>query len=209
MKIVAVTMAKAELKDHHGRRPRLRGPGYLPESYFQSNHAIQVGDFANVLLSDRGLMLDQDNGLWTHPVAQKERVALSPVRTQTVEHYAIEELGVHGLGDYEIITPNIGRVFDQWNFRASGAPSMEAALAQEMRSNPALRLMVVQGRYDTLTQVGDTLYILDQTDIPRARLTMTYFDGGHMLEPKPEAMRAIRAFLSFASPAAAAQGDRP
>jgi len=89
------------------------------------------------------------------------------------------------------------RVFHQWNFRASGAPSMEVTLAQEMQGNLKLRLMVVQGRYDTLTQVGDTLYVLDQTDIPRARLTIAYFDGGHMLEPKPEAMSAIREFVAF------------
>lgn len=185
--------------------PALSG---IPESYFQSKNTIQVGDFANLLLHGQGLMLDQDNGLWTHPIGQKARVAPSPVQTQTVERYATEELGVHGLGTYEIITPNIMRVFHQWNFRASGAPSMEVVLAREMKSNPQLRLMVVQGRYDTLTQVGDTLYILDQTDLPRARLTMTYFDGGHMLEPKPEAMRAIRSFLSATGPAATAGGKR-
>lgn len=173
--------------------PALSG---LPESYFRSHHTIQVGDFANQLLRDRGLILDQDNGLWTHPVGRKPWVTLSPVRTQTMERYATRELGVHGLGTYQIMTPNIMRVFCQWNFRVSGAPSMEVTLAREMRRNRRLRLMVVQGRYDTLTQVGDTLYVLDQTDIPRARLTIAYFDGGHMLEPKPEVMNAIRAFLA-------------
>jgi hypothetical protein len=65
-----------------------------------------------------------------------------------------------------------------------------------MRNDPKLRLMVVQGRYDTQTQVADTLYVLDQTDVPRERLTMTYFDGGHMLEAKPDVMGAIRAFVA-------------
>jgi hypothetical protein len=44
--------------------------------------------------------------------------------------------------------------------------------------------------------VADTRYVLDQTDIPRQRLEIAYFDGGHMLEPKPEVMTAIRAFLA-------------
>jgi len=67
-----------------------------------------------------------------------------------------------------------------------------------MRDEPRLRLMVVQGRYDTQTQVADTRYVLDQTDIPRRRLSMVYFDGGHMLEPKPEVMSAIRSFMAGA-----------
>jgi hypothetical protein len=65
-----------------------------------------------------------------------------------------------------------------------------------MRDNPRLQLMVLQGRYDTQTQVADTRYVLDQTDIPRERLSMAYFDGGHMLEPKPDVMAAIRAFVA-------------
>jgi surfactin synthase thioesterase subunit len=65
-----------------------------------------------------------------------------------------------------------------------------------MRNDPQLRLMVVQGRYDTQTQVADTRYVLDQTDIPRERFTMAYFDGGHMLEAKPEVMSVIRAFVA-------------
>jgi hypothetical protein len=59
-----------------------------------------------------------------------------------------------------------------------------------------VRLLVVQGRYDTQTQVADTRYVLDQTDIPRDRLEMAYFDGGHMLEPKPEVMKAIRGLIA-------------
>jgi hypothetical protein len=103
---------------------------------------------------------------------------------------------VHGLGGYEIITPNDLQVFEAWNYRTSGAPSLEVTLADEMRQDPRLRLMVVQGRYDTQTQVADTRYVLDQTDIPRQRLTMAYFDGGHMLEPTAEVMSAIRSFMT-------------
>jgi carboxypeptidase C (cathepsin A) len=88
------------------------------------------------------------------------------------------------------------QVFEAWNFRTRGAPSLEDTLAQEMHDDPHLRLLVVQGRYDTQTQVADTRYVLDQTDIPRERLTIAYFDGGHMLEPKPEVMSAIRDFLA-------------
>jgi carboxypeptidase C (cathepsin A) len=174
------------------RLPALCG---IPESYFVSHHTIEVGDFANQLLRDRGLVLDGNNGLWTHPAGAKRPKDGYIAYSSGFARYARQELGVKGLGSYEIVTPNDMQVFEAWNYRTSGVPSLEATLADEMRHDPRLRLMVVQGRYDTQTQVADTRYVIDQTDIPRQRLTMAYFDGGHMLEPTTEVMRAIRAFM--------------
>lgn len=175
------------------RLPALCG---IPESYFVSHHTIEVGDFATALLHDQGLVLDGNNGLWTYRVGAKRPKDGYVAYSRGMARYASGELRVQGLGSYQIITPNDMQVFESWNFRTSGAPSLEVTLAQEMRANPHLRLLVVQGRYDTQTQVADTRYVLDQTDIPRARLTMAYFDGGHMLEPKPEVMTAIRKFVA-------------
>lgn len=174
------------------RLPALCG---IPQSYFLSHHTIEVGDFATALLKDRGLVLDGNNGLWTRPAGAKPPREGYIAYSSGITRYAGDELRVRGLGSYQILTPNGMQVFESWNFRTRGAPSLEVTLAQEMREDPHLRLMVVQGRYDTQTQVADTRYVLDQTDIPRQRLTMAYFDGGHMLQPKPEVMAAIRAFL--------------
>ena len=175
------------------RLPELSG---IPESYLVAHHTIEVGDFATALLQDRGLVLDGNNGLWTHRAGAKPRQDGYIAYSNGIARYARDQLQVHGIGAYEIITPNDMQVFEGWNFRSSGAPSLEGTLAQEMRDEPHLRLMVVQGRYDTQTQVADTRYVLDQTDVPRERLTMAYFDGGHMLEPKPEVMRLIRDFVA-------------
>lgn len=175
------------------RLPALCG---IPESWLVSHHTIEVGDFATALLHDQGLVLDGNNGLWTYPAGAKRPKDGYIAYSRGIERYASGELRVQGLGSYQIVTPNGMQVFEAWNFRTSGAPSLEATLAAEMRDNPHLRLLVVQGRYDTQTQVADTRYVLDQTDIPRERLTMAYFDGGHMLEPKPEVMTAIRRFVA-------------
>jgi hypothetical protein len=175
------------------RLPELSG---IPKSYFVSHHTIEVGDFATALLQDRGLVLDGNNGLWTHPAGAKSHGNGYIAYSSAMTRYATDTLRVQGLAPYEIITPNDVQVFEAWNFRTSGAPSLEDTLAQEMHDDPHLRLLVVQGRYDTQTQVADTRYVLDQTDIPRERLTIAYFDGGHMLEPKPEVMSAIRDFLA-------------
>ncbi|MGH8199840.1 MAG: S10 family serine carboxypeptidase-like protein [Steroidobacteraceae bacterium] len=175
------------------RLPALCG---IPQSYFITHHTIEVGDFASALLQDQKLVLDGNNGLWTYRAGAKRPRDGYVAYSSGMARYAREELRVQGLGSYGIITPNDMQVFESWNFRTSGASSLEGTLAQEMRGDPHLRLLVVQGRYDTQTQVADTRYVLDQTDIPRGRLRIAYFDGGHMLQPKSEVMTAIRAFLA-------------
>jgi carboxypeptidase C (cathepsin A) len=175
------------------RLPALCG---IPQSYFVGHHTIETGDFATVLLQDQKLVLDGDNGLWTYRVGAKRPKDGYVAYSRGIARYAHDELQMQGLGSYEIITPNDMQVFGSWNFRTSGASSLEGTLAEEMRDDPHLRLLVVQGRYDTQTQVADTRYVLDQTDIPRDRLRIAYFDGGHMLEPKSEVMTAIREFLA-------------
>ena len=174
------------------RLPALCG---IPESYFVSHHTIKVGAFSTELLHDRGLVLDGDNGMWTHRAGARPPPHPYVAYAVNMTRYAREELQVRGLGSYHIFTPNDTRVFEEWHYRTSGAPSLEDTLAQEMAGNARMRLLVLQGRYDNQTQVADTRYVLDQTDIPRSRLTIAYFNGGHMLEPTPEVMRAIRAFL--------------
>jgi carboxypeptidase C (cathepsin A) len=158
----------------------------IEESYFVSHHTIEVGDFATALLHDQGLV----------PAGAKSPENRYIAYADGIARYASDELRVQGLGSYDITTQNGMQVFEGWNFRTRGAPSLEVTLAEEMRNDPQLRLMVVQGRYDTQTQVADTRYVLDQTDIPRERFTMAYFDGGHMLEAKPEVMSVIRAFVA-------------
>jgi carboxypeptidase C (cathepsin A) len=175
------------------RLPALSG---IPASYFVAHNTIETGDFATALLHDQGLVLDGNNGLWTYRVGAKRPRDGYVAYSKGIARYVSDELRVHGLGSYLILTPNDMQVFESWNFRTSGAPSLEVTLAQEMRDDPHLWLLVVQGRYDTQTQVADTRYVLDQTDIPRERLKIAYFDGGHMLEPKPEVMTAIRMFLA-------------
>ena len=104
----------------------------------------------------RGLVLDGNNGLWTYRVGAKRPQDGYVAYSKGIARYVSDELRVHGLGAYLILTPNDMQVFESWNFRTSGAPSLEVTLAEEMRDDPHLRLLVVQGRYDTQTQVADT-----------------------------------------------------
>ena len=142
------------------RLPALIG---IPERYFREHHTIVVEDFNKDLLHDQGLVLDRNNGMETLPAAKfkteddTDFTAMLAGITKNFEAYARTELGVSGLGDYLAITPSAMAVYYGWNFYTSGDRSLDATLSKAMKANPRLRVLVVQGRYDTLTELGETL----------------------------------------------------
>lgn len=179
----------------------------IPESYFREHDTILIDNFNDELLKDRGLVLDGNNGLDTHAKEaapgedhSRDFAAEFVALTNAMEKYAAGELGVRNLGRYYTVTPTLMRLFDQWNFFTTGARSLDITLAQVMKDSPMARILVVQGRYDTLTTLGVTEYTMDQTDVPRDRITTAYFDGGHFLIPTEESMSAIHGFLSGPTP---------
>jgi carboxypeptidase C (cathepsin A) len=176
------------------RLPELIG---IPVSYFRDNRTIEVKDFRTQLLKEEKLVLNGGNGLYTRSAADpqpKDTTGYEGLQAVARRYYA-DVLEVRNLGDYELLTPNIDAVFNAWNFRTTGAMALDATLAQAMKNNPKLRVFVPQGRYDTLTEIGETHYTMAQTDMPRDRYTIAYFDGGHMLVPTSEIVDALRAFL--------------
>jgi len=167
----------------------------IPLHYFVANHTIQTGNFKKALLSEEGRVLNGSNGQWSRPEDASPRKHPYAGFSAAITRYAEKNLGVHGIGPYRIFTPNAMAVFHDWSFKIQGQPSLLATLANEMQNNKGLRLMVVQGRYDTQTQVADTIYTLHQVTLPDSRVLIKYFNGGHMLEPKPRIMDAIEAFI--------------
>lgn len=170
----------------------------IPESYFRANNSLIVRNFNAELLRDENLQVDRNNGLNT------EVLGTTPDRdfakafmglNSAMKRYTRTELKAPNLGDYDMLTRDYAKVFGEWNFFTTGAPSLDVTMASEFRRNPKLHLLVAQGRYDTLTNMGTTEYTLSQTDIPADRYSIAYFDGGHMLLPTPEIMSAIRSFL--------------
>jgi len=51
-----------------------------------------------------------------------------------------------------------------------------------MQEDPALRILVVNGEYDTLTTCDDTYYAVSIIEAPlRERVTVKCYIGGHMM----------------------------
>lgn len=115
--------------------------------------------------------------------------------------------------------PMNGQIFGKWRWdhKVGGDWSQPLAntgvdLAQAMVSNPALRVLVVNGYYDLATPFSATEYMIDHLGLPpgyREHLTMKYYDAGHMMYVNPEALvqlkRDVDAFLESTSRVTPAQ----
>ncbi len=73
-------------------------------------------------------------------------------------------------------------------------------LANSMRRNPEMKVMVASGYYDLITPFFDAEYTFSRNGIPHDRVQFTYYEGGHMMynhQPSFDKLAAdIRAFLS-------------
>jgi carboxypeptidase C (cathepsin A) len=54
-------------------------------------------------------------------------------------------------------------------------------LGETMRRNPAMKVMVANGYYDLITPFFDAEYTFARNDIVTDRVTMTYYEAGHMM----------------------------
>lgn len=171
----------------------------IPERYFRENRTISVADFNRELLRGEGLVLDRNNGLETHPTTVEGAsgaVSYDAFAANIADYYA-HELKVSGLGEYWLSTPPREGA-RPWNFNTTGAPALDVTLAKLMGDNPGIRVHVMQGRYDTLTDLGTTEYVLAQTDLPRSRLSFSFYDGGHLVANTPESNANLRKFIAGA-----------
>lgn len=172
--------------------PRVIG---IPESYFRRHGKITVSGFNAELLKAEGRVLDRNNGLASYPAGETQPGYQETAYRRTFQALARETLGVpESLGEFLLINPDVGR---QWiSTPVAGAPGLDVVLEDIFASDPDIRLLVMQGRYDTLTDLGVTEHMIHHTKLPPQRRSIAYYDGGHAIIPTAEAMGAVRGFLA-------------
>jgi len=169
----------------------------IPERYFRESGRITVGNFNAELLRAEGKVLDSNDGRYAMaasavPDSLDTRYGAFITASNA---YMADELGATGIGDYRLFDPAMSDP-GYWTMRIAGDPALDVTLARLIADHPAMKLLVLQGRYDTLTDLGTTEYVLGQTDIPPSRYRIAYFDGGHMLMPAAEALDPLRAMIA-------------
>jgi len=188
----------------------------LDKSYIlKSNLRILMHRFQKELLADRGLAIgrldgrfmgDEIDDLSDGPhLGDASSYQISGAYTAALNHYLASELKVSM--DRPYITSN-DQVYKNWNWRPvpegqQWEPSfvnVTRKLAETMRRNPEMKVMVASGYYDLICPFFDAEYTYSRNGIERGKVHMTYYEAGHMMYThEPDFVKLandIRSFLS-------------
>jgi carboxypeptidase C (cathepsin A) len=177
----------------------------------RSRLRVNATRFTKELLREDGLAVGRLDGRYTadeiddvaeRPSFDAGSAAISaPYAAGLHEHLA--DLGVDLDRPYHTSGPDVGRnwVWDR-SLSSGGEPryvNTAPDLAWAMSYDPSLRVLVASGYYDYATPFFDAEFTMARHGIDMDRVTMTYYEAGHMMylhEPSREAVAAdIRAFI--------------
>ncbi len=186
----------------------------LDKTYIiHSDLRILMGRFQKKLLEDEGLAIGRLDGRFMGDEADKmaenphlgdaASYQISSAYTAAINHYFASDLKIKMGRPY--ITSGGG---SNWRWRTvpdgqywEPMPVNTAPyLGETMRRNPAMKVMVASGYYDLITPFFDAEYTFARNGIVTDRVTMTYYEAGHMMythEPDFVALaKDIREFLT-------------
>lgn len=181
-----------------------RYSGLSAEYVERSNLRVTDPRFRKELLRDRGVMVGRLDGRYTALDADDagetqefdpSNHALTGPYTALFLDYVKKELGYQS----ELSYFTSGQV-QPWDYRPfqNRYLNLVESLRATMARNPALRVFVANGYYDFATPFGGTEYTFDHLGYEPTygeRVTMKYYEGGHMMYIVPELLRALKGDL--------------
>ena len=188
----------------------------LDKAYIlKSDLRILIPRFQKELLADRGLAIGRLDGrfmgeevdaLTDGPhLGDPASYQISGAYTAAINYYMSSDLNVSM--DRPYITSN-DKVYKNWKWRPipegeQWEPSfvnVTRKLAETMRRNTEMRVMVASGYYDLICPFFDAEYTYSRNGIDREKIEMTYYEAGHMMYThEPDFLKLsndIREFLS-------------
>ena len=189
--------------------------GLNKDYIIKSNLRILMRRFQKELLADQGYAIGQLDGRFMGNEVDKlsdgphlgdpSSYQISAAYTAAINYYLSSDLNVKM--DHPYITSN-DKVYKNWNWRTipkgkQWEPSfvnVARKLAETMRRNTDMKVMVASGYYDLICPFFDAEYTFSRNGIEREKVEFTYYEGGHMMythEPDFIKLSAdIREFLS-------------
>lgn len=203
------------LRDDQRRALAEQIAGFLgldPSYVLRSRLRVNPTRFVKELLRDEGLAIGRLDGRYTadeiddvaeRPSFDAGSAAIGPAYATALRVHLREALQVDLDRPYNVSGPEVGRnwVWDRSLARGGEPRYVNTApdLAEAMSYNPMLRVLIASGYYDYATPFFDAEYTVFRHGIDMSRVTMTYYEAGHMMyvhQPSLEAVaRDIRTFL--------------
>jgi carboxypeptidase C (cathepsin A) len=168
----------------------------------RSRLRVSMSSFGKELLRERGktvgrfdsryLGIDRDQASSRTEYDPSGAAIFGPF-TATMNQYLREELKYEQPKVYEILTGNV----QPWNYDSFTGRYVDAteSLRGAMTSNPYLKLYVACGYYDLATPHFAMEYTLNHLDLDpslRSNITVSYFEGGHMMYVHQPSMEQLR-----------------
>ena len=187
--------------------------GLEVEYVLQSRLRVNSTRFVKELLWEEGLAIGRLDGRYTadevddvaeRPSFDAASAAISAPYTAALHEHLETTLGVELDRPYHTSGPDVGRnwVWDR-SLSSGGEPryvNTAPELAWALSYNPEFRVLVASGYFDYATPFFDAEYTLARHGIDMNRVTMTYYEAGHMMylhDPSREAVAAdIRDFIT-------------
>jgi carboxypeptidase C (cathepsin A) len=158
--------------------------GLAAKEYLAKNLRVSKNQYRGLLLADQGLVLGANDGRYvakSDPTGKLPDAsgAIYPSVFKAFDAYARDDLYVRDAGKYIVESPA-----SNWNYGGAASPFTDwpfmASINKAMTAYPQLRIMVGAGYHDTLTTTGAAEYAVAQSGWPRERVTVNYYQGGHM-----------------------------
>lgn len=158
----------------------------------KANLRVPANRHVKLLLADEGLAVgrldsryknDELDDLDVRSHYDAASVAISAAYNAAFNHYLTSDLKVDWSRKYVVSS---GEVSHNWIYdRRVGKEPMYVnsahALAEEMRKNPSMKILLASGYYDYATPFFDGEYTFGRYGIDLSRVTRTYYKSGHMI----------------------------
>lgn len=175
-----------------------RFTGLSTEETTRRDGVIGPDVFANALLADSGRALGFYDASVTGP--RGDRMAglrgLGSALAMAIESYLGEDIGLVAPSKYIPLNQDAARDW-QWFRRGDfGYPNAAPRLREALVADPALRVLIVHGRYDLVTPFAATAWTIAQLHLPPARrsaVRLVVLEGGHMMYLHDESRRQLSA----------------
>lgn len=196
---------KATAQEHEAISQKLAQYTGLSTKYLaQTRNRINIGRFAKELLRDQSTTIgrfdsrmkasDVDDAGETYEFDPSFNYATFGAYAQAINDYLARNLKFKSELPYEILTGKVR----PWNY--TNVQNRYLNVAETLRSaivkNPSLKVLVANGYYDMATPYFATEYTFNHIFLPdnlRSNVSMTYYQGGHMMYTVKSEMEKLKA----------------